>query len=84
MQLIQSSDLKDEIAIVQSQHLLPKINSYKNLAPFLGPATKLVRVGGRLTQGDFSQLQKHPVLISKDSIIAKLLIADAHFDTLHG
>ena len=84
LQLIQSNDLKDEIALLQSQDILPNSNSYKNLAPFLDPATKLVRVGGRLTQGDFSELKKHPVLISKDSIIAKMLIADAHFDTLHG
>ena len=67
-----------------SQDILPKSNPYKNLAPFLDPVTKLVRVGGRLTQGDFSEQKKHPVLISKDSIIAKMLIADAHFDTLHG
>ena len=74
----------DEIALLHSQDILSKSNCYKKLAPFLGPATKLVQVDGSLTQGDFLQPKKHPVLISKDSIIVKILIVDAHSDTLHG
>ena len=69
---------------VHSQDILPKSNFYKILAPFLYPTTKLIRVGGRLSRGDFSQLKNYPVLISKDSIFAKMLIVDAYFDTLHG
>ena len=85
LQLIQSCELLDEIALLHSQDILPESDLYKNLALFLDPDTKLVRVGGRLTQGDFSQVKKHLVLISKDAIIKyKMLIADAHFDTLHG
>ena len=84
LQLVQSCELLDEVAMLHSQDILPESNFYKNLALFLDPDTKLVRVGGGLTQGDFSQVKKHLVLISKDAMIAKMLIADAHFDTLHG
>ena len=52
LQLIRSSDLKDEIPMLESLNFTLR-NSYKNLAPFLDPATKLVRVGDRLTQGEF-------------------------------
>ena len=84
LQLIQSCELQVEIALLHSQDILLKSNFYKNLAPFLDPASKIVQVGGQWTQGDFSQLKRHPVLISKDAINAKMLIADAHFDTSHG
>lgn len=42
------------------------------------------RVGGRLQQADLSESQKHPILIPRQSHLAKLIIGDAHEKTLHG
>ena len=64
LQLIQSGDLKDEIAMLHSPDILHKIILTKLLLFFLDPARELVRFGGRLTQGDFSQLKQNPVLLS--------------------
>lgn len=58
-------------------------NPLSQFNPFLDTAGVL-RVGGRLGNSDLLYGQKHPMILSKDSRLAQLLIEEAHQSTLHG
>lgn len=60
-----------------------KSSSILSLTPFLD-AKGILRVGGRLGQSNESENIKHPILLPHNSPLSKLLIADAHTETLHG
>lgn len=53
------------------------------LNPFLD-SDGVLRIGGRLQNADLSNDGKHPILVPRESHLAKLLIANAHERTLHG
>lgn len=44
----------------------------------------IIRVGGRIHRAQIDENQKHPMIIPHNSHLAKLLVADAHNQTLHG
>ncbi|XP_075977746.1 uncharacterized protein LOC142977620 [Anticarsia gemmatalis] len=46
--------------------------------------SEILRVGGRLRNSSLSDDTKHPVIISHDSCLARLIVADAHEMTFHG
>ncbi|HGJ5890207.1 MAG TPA: DUF1759 domain-containing protein [Arsenophonus apicola] len=54
-----------------------------SLNPFLDQFG-LLRVGGRLGRAELSADYKHPVIISRHSTLAVLLVGHAHLATLHG
>ncbi|XP_047995493.1 uncharacterized protein LOC125233498 [Leguminivora glycinivorella] len=76
----QSNQFKDEI------HSLHKGQSVKgkliSLNPFIDK-TGLLRVGGRLHHSNIPYLQKHPIILPKNSIITKLIITSEHLKLLH-
>ena len=84
LRLIQVIELSNENSLLKQNEVLPSSNSYKTLCPFIDQETDLLRVGGRINQGNFSDLKKNPILIPKNSAIVNMLIADAHYETLHG
>ena len=55
-----------------------------NLNPFFDHESKIIRVGGRLSQGQFRELKKFPLLVSQDSNLAVLILQHFHAATLHG
>ncbi|KAJ0169499.1 hypothetical protein K1T71_015086 [Dendrolimus kikuchii] len=62
---------------------LAKYNKLSSLNPFRDN-NGIWRVGGRLQHASLSEDRKHPILIPRQSHIAKLIIANAHEKTLHG
>ncbi|KAJ0181817.1 hypothetical protein K1T71_002539 [Dendrolimus kikuchii] len=62
---------------------LAKNNKLSSLNPFRDN-NGIWRVGGRLQHASLSEDRKHPILIPRQSHIAKLIIANAHEKTLHG
>ena len=63
---------------------LPKDNKLLNLSPFLDEDTGTLRVGGRLSQGIFTENKKFPYLVANDSRLAFLILQHFHEATLHG
>ena len=53
-----------------------------SLAPFLDDF-QLLRVGGRLSQSDYDEDKKHPILLNKNGHLTWLLIRQSHEDSLH-
>ncbi|XP_015377880.1 PREDICTED: uncharacterized protein LOC107172119 [Diuraphis noxia] len=58
-------------------------SSIAQLAPFVD-AHGIIRVGGRLQHSDLSTDAKHPILLSKSSHLAQLIVHHYHHNTLHG
>lgn len=83
------------IKYYQKKHFALEIDNLRNLGiinkksqltsfnPFLDSAG-IIRVGGRLHRSFLKEEQKHPIIIPRRSHLTNLLIADAHFRTLHG
>ena len=63
---------------------LSKQSRILNLAPFFDDESETIRVGGRLSQGQFRELKKFPMLCSLDSLPAVLILHHFHEATLHG
>ncbi len=55
---------------------LPKGHQLVGLCPFI--ENGLVRVGGRLRYSDLSYAAKHPIILPKQSAIAKLILSHTH------
>lgn len=53
------------------------------LMPFLDKCG-IIRVGGRLQNSNFAFNVKHPIVLSKNNPLSKLVITDSHEMTLHG
>lgn len=60
-----------------------KGSKIRSLNPFLDD-DDILRVGGRLREAPLSDQLKHPIILPHDAHLTKLLIADAHEQTLHG
>uniref|UniRef100_A0A2S2P1X6 Integrase catalytic domain-containing protein n=1 Tax=Schizaphis graminum TaxID=13262 RepID=A0A2S2P1X6_SCHGA len=58
-------------------------SSLAQLAPFVDDHG-IIRVGGRLQHSDLSTDAKHPILLSKSSHLAQLIVHHYHHNTLHG
>ena len=54
------------------------------LSPFFDNEDNLLRVGGRLSQSNYNEVNKFPIIVAGDTHFATLLIRDAHQNTLHG
>lgn len=80
---IQNLYFQKELKILSEGESLPKSNSLIRLTPFLDEHG-LLRVGGRLHHTRLDPEFKHPYILPKSSPLTKLIIADAHLQTLHG
>ncbi|XP_075163325.1 uncharacterized protein LOC142235960 [Haematobia irritans] len=58
-------------------------SSLLKLMPFLD-TYGLIRVGGRLQNSSFDYDIKHPIILSKNNPLSRLIITDSHEKTLHG
>ena len=78
LQLIQALYFKtDLVAIKGETKQLAKQSHLKRLNPFLDPENVL-RVGGRLRKGDIAAELKFPVIIPKESVIARRIVEWCH------
>ena len=73
-----------ERRLLQNDMPSPKDSKILNLTPFYDEETGTLRVGGRLSQGQFRESKKFPFLIAKDSRLAFLILQHFHEATLHG
>ena len=78
----QSVNFVKEISELTNNGEVGKKSSLKNLSPFLD-SIGLLRVGGRLSQSEYSFDKRFPILIEKSSHLAWLLISKAHQQSLH-
>lgn len=75
------SELFKHLATVNSVIVTP--SSLAWLAPFVD-AHGIIRVSGRLQHSGLGTDAKHPILLSKSSHLAHLIIHHYHHNTLHG
>lgn len=68
--------LKRETAISKDSKIL-------NLNPFMDN-NGILRVGGRLENSQLPYNSKHPMILPYESHLTKLIILDAHANTMHG
>lgn len=55
----------------------------KSLNPYID-SNEVLRVGGRLRNTDIPIKIKHPIILGNKSELSRLIIKDAHAETLHG
>lgn len=82
IKIIQNIDYKEEIANCNLGINLHSKSKIINLKPFM--QQDVLRVGGRLSKSDLPFARKHPIILSKENPLTKLIIAQAHSLTLHG
>ena len=78
----QPSHFKNEIVTLKNVSNLNKSSDFLKLDPFL--EDDFLRVGGRIHNALLIHEQKHPLIISKNCVLSKLLIRYFHQKTLHG
>ena len=79
---VQHSHFRKEIKTLQKGENLDPGSKISSLAPFLDDS-QLLRVGGRLSQSDYDEDKKHPILLNKNGHLTWLLIRQLHEDSLH-
>lgn len=75
------------IKLCQDQYFAKDLENKKGKFASLNPfrdVNDIWRVGGRLQRSDLNEDRKHPIMIPRQSHLAKLIIANAHERTLHG
>ena len=73
----------DEFAVLKAGKALPRQSKILNLTLFYDIETSTIRVGGRLSQGQFRELKKFALLVSQNSRLAHLILLHYHEATLH-
>lgn len=82
LKITQSIDFLDDIKMLISKGEAKHI-SLRKLMPFIDD-DGLIRVGGLLHNSDLPYNVKHPILLSKNNPLLKLIIFECHEKTLHG
>ena len=62
---------------------LPEASPLRSLCPFFDPSGRVLRVGGRLSNSSFSQLEVHPILLPKDHPLTVAVLRREHSRTHH-
>lgn len=83
IKITQLIDFKLEIETLKHNKQLEATNKINNLSPFLD-ADGVLRVGGRLQNSMLPYNEKHPMILSSTSHLTRLIIWNAHQNTLHG
>ena len=78
----QRRHFSDEIKPMERNKCVKKGSSIYKLDPYID-GNGLLRVGGRLNQSATDESVKHPLLIPKDSILARLIIKWCHEKVAH-
>ncbi|XP_063838111.1 uncharacterized protein LOC135087201 [Ostrinia nubilalis] len=79
----QEIHFEKEIEAINKKFNIQKNSRLKSLNPILDE-NNILRVGGRLEEADLRENKKHPIIMAKHSSLTKLIIVDAHNQTLHG
>ena len=72
-----------EIKALNNGKPLPSSSSIASLTPYLDEQ-QILRVGGRLEKSELSKSAKHPIILPAKHHLSKLIIQEAHLDTMHG
>ncbi|XP_043276102.1 uncharacterized protein [Venturia canescens] len=80
---IQSAHFAAELRSISNGNFLTRGHFLSALTPFIDSHGTL-RVGGRLQHSSLNLEAKHPAILPRHSTFTTLVIADAHFKTLHG
>ena len=78
----QRRHLSDEIKLMERNKCVKKSSSIYKLDLYID-GNGLLRVGGRLNQSTMDESVKHPILIPKASILARLIIKWCHGKVAH-
>ena len=78
----QNISFSNEISCCRTEKPIPLRSSLVRLQPFID-SQGLLRVGGRIKNAEVAADVKHPILLGKRSLLAKLIINDIHHMTLH-
>ncbi len=81
IKLVQQEAFSKEIRMIEKGNALPSSSALYHLDPVVDKG--LLRVGGRLKRSSLSQELKHPVILSKDSYITKLILSHYHAKVCH-
>ncbi|XP_036347617.1 uncharacterized protein LOC118756995 [Rhagoletis pomonella] len=79
---IQTNAFPKEITCCRLTKQIPLRSRLIRLQPFLD-VDGILRVGGRIKRASVSTDVKHPIILPKNSSLAKLIISDIHRSTLH-
>ena len=79
----QDSFPEEYSVLLNKKSVFPSKSPMLSLRPFMDD-NGCIRVGGRLNRSMLSYNEKHPYIISKSTTFAKLLVEQAHVQTLHG
>ncbi|XP_035207240.1 uncharacterized protein LOC118182069 [Stegodyphus dumicola] len=82
VKLVQSTEFQREIKCLKSGQSIPKNSKIPSLNVFLDK-NEVLRVGGRLEYSEFSEFQKHQILLPKAYHFTNLVIEYYHRKSLH-
>ena len=82
VKITQSVDFPIELKFLSKKQQI-RHSPLLKLMPFLDE-NGTIRVGGRLQNSDFNYSLKHPIILAKSNPLSKLIILDAHENSLHG
>ncbi|XP_073965607.1 uncharacterized protein [Choristoneura fumiferana] len=80
---LQDHEFEDDIKQLKTRGRVLKRSSLRTLCPFFDEKG-ILRVTGRITNSDASYATRHPIIMPAKSHLTKLIILDAHHQTLHG
>lgn len=83
IKMAQKSDFEDEIQLLKNGNEVKKGSPLKSLNPYLD-TNEVVRVGGRLRNADIAFERKHPIILGNRNELTRLIVKNAHTETLHG
>lgn len=83
LRVVQQHHIAGELEALFCERPLPRSSSIATLRPMLD-RDGLLRVGGRLEHSALPYEGRHSIILSKRSHLTKLIIREAHQQTLHG
>lgn len=83
VKVVQSTSFADEIKRCRNNESVLNCSVTRSLNPFLD-ALGVLRVGGRLANSQLTFEAKYPIILPKNNQLTRLIIAQAHDETLHG
>lgn len=79
----QSQFYRKELHDLETSDQVDKTSGLVNICPFID-MDGILRVKGRLLSADVNYDERHPIILPSESRLAKLLLEEAHRETLHG
>ncbi|XP_063619660.1 uncharacterized protein LOC134792321 [Cydia splendana] len=83
LKLVQQEAFAEEYESLKNNKAVTKKSKLRCLDPFIGD-DGLIRVGGRLHHSQLPYNQKHPIILPHHHHVSRMLIDEAHLQTLHG